>query len=93
MSQLLETPHEEEIVADRGDTLQRAKRHLFNGQNASRYTGEVTRGVAAVSARILRVEAPFTGISAGLLHPEVTAVDLDSPLTDAAAALDELRGV
>ncbi|MFE2938976.1 pyridoxal phosphate-dependent decarboxylase family protein [Streptomyces sp. NPDC059255] len=67
--------------------------HLLNGATADRYRRSVTEGVERVANRIATAERPFTGITPDALAPVVAAVDLDQPLGDASAALDELESV
>ncbi|MFH7336353.1 pyridoxal phosphate-dependent decarboxylase family protein [Streptomyces sp. KHY 26] len=67
--------------------------HLLNGLTAEHYRRCVTEGVERVAARLIATERPFTGVTVGGLAPRVDAVDLDRPLGDTAAALDELEDV
>ncbi|MEV7869498.1 aspartate aminotransferase family protein [Streptomyces sp. NPDC088124] len=67
--------------------------HLLNGATADRYRRSVTEGVERVANRLATTERPFTGITPDALAPVVAAVDLDQPLGDASAALDELESV
>ncbi|MFC7307141.1 pyridoxal phosphate-dependent decarboxylase family protein [Streptomyces monticola] len=67
--------------------------HLLNGDTAEQYRRSVTDGAGRVADRIARTERPFTGITPDRLAPEVGAIDLDRPLNDPAAALDELESV
>ncbi|MFD0788265.1 pyridoxal phosphate-dependent decarboxylase family protein, partial [Micromonospora azadirachtae] len=46
-----------------------------------------------VARRVAGVDRPFTGVTPGELAPRVAGVDLDRPLGDTAAALDELDEV
>ncbi|WP_409057816.1 pyridoxal phosphate-dependent decarboxylase family protein [Streptomyces sp. SYP-A7185] len=64
--------------------------HLLNDTTAERYRSSVTEGVERVAARIATTSRPFTGISVDELAPRIEAVDLDEPLHDTIAALDEL---
>jgi L-2,4-diaminobutyrate decarboxylase len=70
-----------------------AREHLLTNATAGQYRRTVTGGVDRVAARIAATERPFSGIAPDDLAPEVAAVDLDRPLGDAAAALDELQDV
>ncbi|AJT67984.1 pyridoxal phosphate-dependent decarboxylase family protein [Streptomyces chattanoogensis] len=70
-----------------------SRTHLLNNATAARYRAAVTESVARVSARIAATDRPFTGISVEGLTPTVAAVDLEAPLHDPAAALDELEEV
>ncbi|MFI5524536.1 pyridoxal phosphate-dependent decarboxylase family protein [Streptomyces platensis] len=67
--------------------------YLLNNGTARRYHSAVTESVTRISAKIAGTTQPFTGITVDGLTPTVSAVDLDSPLHDAAAALDELEEV
>ncbi|MGW5821536.1 pyridoxal-dependent decarboxylase, partial [Streptomyces noursei] len=70
-----------------------SRTHLLNNHTADRYRAAVSEGVARISARIATTDRPFTGVSVDELAPTVAAVDLDTPLHDPAAALDELEQV
>ncbi|QHC21874.1 pyridoxal phosphate-dependent decarboxylase family protein [Streptomyces sp. GS7] len=70
-----------------------SRTYLLNNGTADRYRTAVTDGVARISGRIAATDRPFTGISVDGLTPAVDAVDLDTPLHDPAAALDELEEV
>ncbi|WP_432141793.1 pyridoxal phosphate-dependent decarboxylase family protein [Streptomyces sp. bgisy084] len=67
--------------------------YLLNNATARRYHSAVTESVTRISAKIAGTAQPFTGITVDGLTPTVSGVDLDSPLHDAAAALDELEEV
>ncbi|WP_433186296.1 pyridoxal phosphate-dependent decarboxylase family protein [Actinoallomurus sp. CA-150999] len=64
---------------------------LLDAHTAELYRSLVTAGVGRVADRIASVDRPFTGIAPDRLAEEVAAVDLDRPLGDATAALDELE--
>jgi len=68
-----------------------APQHLFNTDNRDRYLSDVRAGTAAVVAQLGRTTRPFTGATPAALEAHVAAVDLDEPLTDAAAALSEVE--
>src|SRR6476661_4006257 len=68
-----------------------ASNHLFNARNAPRYVAQVLQGVNAVATKLERTSKPFTGIGPAEMKRRVDAVDLDRPLPDTAAALDELQ--
>ncbi|MEU5238757.1 aspartate aminotransferase family protein [Streptomyces lydicus] len=70
-----------------------SRTYLLNNSTAQRYHRALTESVSRVSAKIAGTTRPFTGISVDGLTPTVAAVDLDAPLHDAAAALDELEEV
>jgi len=84
---------ERAVFATRVENALAATNHLFNDRNISRYVAEVSEGVSAVSAQISRTERPFTGITPDELRAQVSGVDLDHPLTDAAAALEEVQRI
>ncbi|MGW5307855.1 lysine decarboxylase DesA [Streptomyces griseoluteus] len=67
--------------------------HLLNGLTAETYRRSVTEGVERVAAKLATTTGPFTGITVDGLAPRVDSVDLDQPLGDTAAALDELEEV
>ncbi|MGW7461746.1 pyridoxal phosphate-dependent decarboxylase family protein [Streptomyces sp. NPDC054797] len=67
--------------------------HLLNETTADLYRRSVTEGVERVAARLATTQRPHTGISVDELAPVIDAIDLDRPLHDAAAALDELEDV
>ncbi|GAO10271.1 L-2,4-diaminobutyrate decarboxylase [Streptomyces lydicamycinicus] len=67
--------------------------YLLNNGTARHYHSAVTESVTRISAKIAGTAQPFTGITVDGLTPTIAGVDLDSPLHDAAAALDELEEV
>ncbi|WP_405597955.1 aspartate aminotransferase family protein [Streptomyces sp. NBC_01410] len=67
--------------------------HLLNDVTAESYLRSVTEGVERVAHRLATTRKPFTGVTADELAPVISAVDLDRPLGDASAALDELETV
>ncbi|MFB0619649.1 lysine decarboxylase DesA [Streptomyces sp. AGS-58] len=67
--------------------------HLLNGLTAEHYRRSVTEGVERVAAKLATTGRPFTGVTADALAPRIDAVDLDRPLGDTSAALDELEDV
>ncbi|MEU6478922.1 aspartate aminotransferase family protein [Streptomyces sp. NPDC047017] len=67
--------------------------HLLNDRTAEHYRRCVTEGVERVAARLAGTERPFTGITADSLAPRVDGIDLDRPLHDTTAVLDELEEV
>ncbi|BAG21579.1 MULTISPECIES: pyridoxal phosphate-dependent decarboxylase family protein [Streptomyces] len=67
--------------------------HLLNNTTAEHYRNTVSAGVERVAATLAATERPFSGIDVDELSPLVDAIDLDRPLGDAAAALDELGEV
>ncbi|MBT2447559.1 aspartate aminotransferase family protein [Streptomyces sp. ISL-43] len=69
------------------------RQHLLNETTADLYRRSVTEGVARVAAKLATTERPHTGMSVDALAPVIAGIDLDAPLEDAAAALDELEEV
>ncbi|NBM19916.1 aspartate aminotransferase family protein [Streptomyces sp. GC420] len=67
--------------------------HLLNDRNAEGYRRSVTEGVERVAARLRATVRPSTGITPAELAPAVDGIDLDRPLGDPLAALDELEDV
>ncbi|MFJ6717773.1 pyridoxal phosphate-dependent decarboxylase family protein [Streptomyces sp. NPDC091259] len=67
--------------------------HLLNETTADLYRRSVTEGVDRVAAKLATTERPHTGVSVTELAPVIDAIDLDKPLEDPAAALDELEEV
>ncbi|MEU3858433.1 lysine decarboxylase DesA [Streptomyces sp. NPDC028722] len=67
--------------------------HLLNGLTAEHYRRSVTEGVERVAAKLATTGRPFTGVTADALAPRIDAVDLDRPLGDTSAVLDELEDV
>ncbi|AZM53396.1 pyridoxal-dependent decarboxylase [Streptomyces sp. WAC 01529] len=65
--------------------------HLLNDTTAERYRSSVIEGVERVAAQLATTSRPFTGISVDELAPRIDAVDLEKPLHDTIAALDELE--
>ena len=67
--------------------------HLLNDATTEHYRRSVTQGVERVAATLAATGRPFTGITPDALAPRVDAIDLDQPLGDTAAALEELESV
>ncbi|WP_109032794.1 lysine decarboxylase DesA [Streptomyces rubrogriseus] len=67
--------------------------HLLNDTTAEQYRRSVTEGVERVAAKLATTDRPFTGITVDALSPRIDGIDLDEPLHDTAAALDELEDV
>ncbi|MET7711527.1 aspartate aminotransferase family protein [Streptomyces sp. NPDC005407] len=67
--------------------------HLLNDVTAESYRLSVTEGVERVANRLATTRRPFTGVTADELAPVISAVDLDQPLGNVSAALDELESV
>ncbi|MGW0459996.1 lysine decarboxylase DesA [Streptomyces tendae] len=67
--------------------------HLLNDTTAEQYRRSVTEGVERVAAKLATTDRPFTGITVDALSPRIDGIDLDEPLHDTAAVLDELEDV
>ncbi|MGY6018152.1 lysine decarboxylase DesA [Streptomyces spinosirectus] len=67
--------------------------HLLNDLTAERYRSSVTEGVERVAAKLATTARPFTGVTVDTLAPRIAAIDLDRPLGDTGAVLDELEDV
>lgn len=67
--------------------------HLLNETTADLYRRAVTEGVERIAAKLATTERPHTGISVDELAPVINGIDLDRPLEDPAAVLDELEEV
>lgn len=73
--------------------LSAARAHLFNADTLARYRGALTQGVDRIAARVADADRPFTGVTPETLAPLVAGIDLDRPVGDTEAALDELHDV
>ncbi|MGW4024044.1 lysine decarboxylase DesA [Streptomyces sp. NPDC005009] len=67
--------------------------HLLNDTTAEHYRRSVTEGVERVAAKLATTERPFTGVTVDALSPRIDGIDLDQPLHDTTAVLDELEDV
>ncbi|MEU7024539.1 aspartate aminotransferase family protein [Streptomyces sp. NPDC046203] len=67
--------------------------HLLNDTTADVYRRSATEGVERVARRLATTRGPFSGVTPAELAPVVDAVDLDRPLGNVRAALDELEDV
>ncbi|SDC04682.1 lysine decarboxylase DesA [Streptomyces prasinopilosus] len=67
--------------------------HLLNDTTAEQYRRSVTEGVERVAAKLATTQRPFTGVTVDALAPVIERIDLDRPLHDTTAALDELEDV
>jgi L-2,4-diaminobutyrate decarboxylase len=67
--------------------------HLLNDLTAEHYRRSVTEGVERVAAKLAATGRPFTGATVDDLAPRIERIDLDRPLHDTAAVLDELEEV
>ncbi|MFC5632769.1 lysine decarboxylase DesA [Streptomyces bullii] len=67
--------------------------HLLNDTTAEQYRRSVTDGVERVAAKLATTYRPFTGVTVDALAPRIERIDLDQPLHDTTAVLDELEDV
>ncbi|MEV7993062.1 lysine decarboxylase DesA [Streptomyces sp. NPDC086077] len=67
--------------------------HLLNDTTAEQYRRSVTDGVERVAAKLATTDRPFTGVTVDTLSPRIEQIDLDQPLHDTTAVLDELEDV
>ncbi|OSZ62056.1 pyridoxal-dependent decarboxylase [Streptomyces pharetrae CZA14] len=67
--------------------------HLLNDTTAEQYRRSVTEGVERVAAKLVDTQRPFTGVTVDDLAPVIEQIDLDRPLHDTTAVLDELEDV
>ncbi|MCW7946948.1 pyridoxal-dependent decarboxylase [Streptomyces hygroscopicus] len=65
--------------------------HLLNDLTAEHYRRSVTEGVERVAAKLAATDRPFTGVTVDALAPRIERIDLDRPLHDTIAVLDELE--
>ncbi|MFC4470977.1 lysine decarboxylase DesA [Streptomyces xiangluensis] len=65
--------------------------HLLNDTTAEQYRSSVTEGIERVAAKLATTNRPFTGVTVDALAPSIDRIDLDRPLLDTTAALDELE--
>ncbi|MEU8194567.1 aspartate aminotransferase family protein [Microbispora amethystogenes] len=70
-----------------------ARSYLFNDHTVEGYRSAVAAGSTRVAGRVGRADRPFSGAAPARLAPEIAAIDLERPLHDHAAALDELERV
>jgi len=64
--------------------------HLFHPENISDYSAGVRAGLDQLTRQLQEVRGPVTGLSPELAAKPVVDVDLDAPLGDTEAALDEV---
>ncbi|MFD9488571.1 pyridoxal phosphate-dependent decarboxylase family protein [Streptomyces sp. NPDC059991] len=67
--------------------------HLLNDTTAESYRRSVTEGVERVASKLAATRRPFTGAAVEDIAPLIDRVDLDRPLGDTSAVLDELEDV
>ncbi|MCL7458129.1 aspartate aminotransferase family protein [Micromonospora echinofusca] len=70
-----------------------ARAHLFTAGSVEEYRRVLAEGISRVAARVSEVDRPFTGATPDELAPRIAGIDLDRPLGDSGAALDELHDV
>ncbi|MEU6076736.1 aspartate aminotransferase family protein [Micromonospora sp. NPDC047074] len=70
-----------------------ARAHLFTAGSVEDYRRVLADGIDRVAARMTGVDRPFTGVTPDELAPRIAGIDLDRPLADTGAALDELHDV
>ncbi len=90
---LLHHTEERSDLASQAELEMAAASQLFNAHTTGRYRADVMQGVDLVAKTVAGTTRPFTGIPPARLLPAVDSVDLESPLPDTAAALEELAGV
>ncbi len=66
--------------------------HLLNDTTAETYRRSVTEGIERVAAKLATTSRPFTGVTVDALS-RIDEIDLDKPLLDTTAVLDELEDV
>ena len=71
-------------------TLAGARAQLLHDGSVEHYRRTIADGVDRVVRRVATVQQPGTGVAPADLAPVVDRVDLDRPLSDAGAALDEI---
>lgn len=74
-------------------TGQDHRQQLLDNSTAQQYQCTVSEGIARVAKKISDCDQPLTGITTSELSPVVNGIDLDQPLGDASAALDELEHI
>ncbi|GAA4564324.1 lysine decarboxylase DesA [Micromonospora coerulea] len=67
--------------------------HLFTAGSVAHYRRVLADGIDRVADRVAATDRPFTGVTPQDLAPRIAGIDLDRPLGDAGAALDELHDV
>ncbi len=68
-----------------------ARDHLLTNGTADRYRRALAQGVDRVADRVAGTTQPFTGVAPEKLELDIAGVDLDRPLGDSTAVLDELE--
>ncbi|GAB3255998.1 lysine decarboxylase DesA [Arthrobacter pigmenti] len=90
---LSSSTEEETRFADQVESTLSATNQLLNSRNFPHYAAQMLSGIRAVSAQVSRVSKPCTGPSPEALHQEISAIDLDSPLSTPADALAEVERI
>ncbi|WSQ09396.1 lysine decarboxylase DesA [Streptomyces sp. NBC_01231] len=67
--------------------------HLLNDTTAEHYRRSATEGIERVAAKLATTSRPFTGVTVDALSSRIDEIDLDRPLHDTTAVLDELEDV
>ncbi|MEH1094508.1 pyridoxal phosphate-dependent decarboxylase family protein [Micromonospora sp. CPCC 205739] len=67
--------------------------HLFTAGSVAHYRRVLADGIDRVAERVAAADRPFTGVTPQDLAPRIAGIDLDRPLGDTGAALDELQDV
>ncbi|MDH6461620.1 L-2,4-diaminobutyrate decarboxylase [Micromonospora sp. A200] len=67
--------------------------HLFTAGTVADYRRVLADGIGRVADRVAAADRPFTGVTPQDLAPRIAGIDLDRPLGDTGAALDELQDV
>ena len=70
-----------------------SRAHLLNDRTAEQYKRSLTEGVDRVADKLANTRRPFSGVKPAELAPVISGIDLDQPLRDPSAALDELETV
>lgn len=66
-------------------------RYIFNQSNLSRYEKDLNKGLKLLTSVIANKDQPFTGVTPKELAKKFERVDLNQPLSDTDAALNELN--
>ena len=66
---------------------------LLGGDTIEHYRRAVEQGAERVASRLAAVDGPFTGVESEQLESAIAGIDLDAPLLDAGAALDEIERI
>lgn len=83
----------EELRAHTDDGPERHPAPLLNGSTTEHYRDVVAKGAERVASALSRADGPFSGVSPGELESTIAGIDLDAPLHDVEAALDEIERI